>query len=299
MWNWKTLATLFAIALLVATPGAANITGNSPVASKSVVYTTPGANNFTVPPTVSVIWITKIGGGSGGAGGHTTGGAGGGGAASGWVIKWPVAVTPGSTVTCTVGAKSAGGAIGNDSVAGGATTFSGGLTAVPDMQIAGTASQGGAVNGGSGASGGGMSGSTPAGGVGDADGGAASGTMQIIGPAFGSGFGGGAGAGTGSGNGGAGRSYGATSAAGGANVGGGGGGGSPWGIGGAGGATTTAGTAAAAASYGAGGGGGGQNAAGGAGADGMCMIEYIGANAWLVPTTQFAANDNDELRQAA
>lgn len=247
-------------------------------ASRSSIFTTAGANSFVVPTNVSRVLVTMVGGGTGGAGGHATGGGGGGGGPGQTLVSWPLAVTPGSTLTCTVGAKSAGGAIASAPSAATDSTVTGGLHAIPVAQAGYAPTAGGVANGGNG----GASGVDPTAGVGivsyaAATGGAAAGaTGSVTLPAsnFIGGTGGGAGAGTGSGGGGISRSFTGTFVAGGANVGGGGGGCTPFGDGGAGTAATVTGTAAGATAYGAGGGGGGQNAAGGAGCDGMILIEY-------------------------
>jgi hypothetical protein len=87
------------------------------VGNNSVIYTS-GSNTFTVPAGVYRIYAECWGGGGGvGGGGQFAGGAGGGGYVAGWIN-----VTPGSTITGTVGAGgTTSGSPGGD---GGQTTFS-------------------------------------------------------------------------------------------------------------------------------------------------------------------------------
>jgi hypothetical protein len=247
--------------------------------SKSQVFTTAGANSFIVPANVSKVWVTMVGGGGSGAGGHASGGGGGGGGAGSALIGFPLAVTPGSTLTCTVGAKGAAVAIATTGNVGTASTVTGGLHKVPFSGSTVAAVVGGAANGGAG----GNSAAFPSGigAVGGAGGAAGAGTQSTTIsanlPFVAIGNAGGGGAGTSSGGGGNGRQWlGGSVIAGGANIGGGAGGGSFFGTGGVGGATAGNGVDAAATEYGAGGGGGGQNGTGGAGCDGMIMIEWIG-----------------------
>lgn len=250
--------------------------GLSSMAMQSAVYSTAGSFSFVVPPKVKLVFITKIGGGCGGGGGHSTGGAGGGGGAATALIGFPLAVTPGSTLSLVVGAKGTGGAVENNGTAGTESTVTGGLHLVPQAAPPGAGGSAGAgTNGGAGgATYTFPSGNTDSAPSGDADNGSAS-TAKTAGSWVGMtfpGFTGGAGAGTGSGNGGNGRQWTGANVSGGANIGGGSGGGSLFGTGGAGGATTTAGSNASGA--GAGGGGGGQNRAGGDGTDGMIVIYW-------------------------
>lgn len=251
----------------------------APNVLQSTLFTTVGANTFTVPFNKTLVWVSGVGGGGGGGGGHATGGGGGGGGGSCGINNLPVPVTPGSTLTITVGAKGTAGAIGADGVRGFSSLITGALIPVIATGYGTQGLQGAATNGGNG-------GRTScwadmisnSGGTGGAAAGAAT-------PQYGNGIGfngayilgsgAGSGAGTGSGGGGGGRcAFSDTNTAGGANIGGGAGGCSMFGAGGTGGATTTAGNPPAAGQYGAGGGGGGQNAAGAAGTDGAVLIMY-------------------------
>lgn len=81
---------------------------------KSKLFTT--TTTFVVPPDVGCIWIDGCGGGSGGGGGDPTPGGGGGGGSATWVCRFfPLAVTPGETLTLTIGAGGLGGAPGANS----------------------------------------------------------------------------------------------------------------------------------------------------------------------------------------
>lgn len=106
------------------------------------VYTS-GTNTFTVPTGITKIMVEVWGGGGGAAIGQFGGGGGG-------YSKGILTVTPGNTITATVGAGGTGGqAYGNDGVAGGTSTFSS-LSATGG---AGTTASFGSGNGGVGSGG--------------------------------------------------------------------------------------------------------------------------------------------------
>jgi hypothetical protein len=119
------------------------------------VYTS-GSGNFTIPANVTKLKVTVVGGGGGSAGsvsGNTGGGGGGGGAA----IKWLTGMTPGNTLSYSVGAGGTAGtsAPGNGG-AGSASTVATGTTGTPQTITTLTGGGGGAgLTGGSGGSGGG------------------------------------------------------------------------------------------------------------------------------------------------
>lgn len=171
-----------------------------------VVFTTTGTTNWQVPSGITEISAVVVGGGGGGAGGETgrnegvTGGGGGG------LAYGTITVTPGETLTITVGTGGTAGGAGGNGGAGGATTLARGATVL--------------LSGGGGLGGQNRSTATRAGGT-------STGTARIGGGAGGASSatadtgGGGGGAGGYSGNGGAGGS----SGAGGNGAGGGGGGG--------------------------------------------------------------------------
>jgi hypothetical protein len=106
------------------------------------VYTS-GTNTFTVPTGITKIMVEVWGGGGGAAIGVSAGGGGG-------YAKGILSVTPGNTITATVGAGGTGGqALGSDGAAGGTSTFSS-LSATGG---AGTTASFGSGNGGTGSGG--------------------------------------------------------------------------------------------------------------------------------------------------
>ena len=210
------------------------------------------STTFTVPVGIYTVYITGIGGGGGGGGGGGNAGnlymngAGGGGGGAGYVkIKTPIAVSPGTVLSITIGAGGAGGAgssgLGNNGKEGTGTSVSGGT---PVWSVgAGAAGGGGSFGGGPG----GVGGRSTLGCSGTGGGGSGRGPNSTSGD-IGSGAAGGGGGGGlygGGGGGGAGGGAGLEAFAGGYSMGYGGGGG-----GGGGGA-------AASATWGMGGGGGG------------------------------------------
>ena len=89
---------------------------------RSKLFTT--STPWTVPADVGCIWVDGCGGGAGGGGGDPTPGGGGGGGCAGFPCQQlPLAVTPGETLTLTLGAGGAGGAVGQDGAMGGDTTL--------------------------------------------------------------------------------------------------------------------------------------------------------------------------------
>lgn len=215
------------------------------IGSRKAVFTANGT--YTVPPSVTQIWVSGCAGGGGGAGGGGTvgstgnvggGGAGGGGAGQS-TIKQAISVTAGHSLSITIGAAGAGGGGGANTGASGGNGTSGGNTVLTDSTSATTLLT---LTGGSGGSAGAGQTSTsagnPAGGSGGAGGtGYANGSFGGDGNyagnggagascAFGSGGGSGRGAqgtgvagapasGYGAGGGGGGGSYGGAAAAGG------------------------------------------------------------------------------------
>lgn len=89
------------------------------------VFTTSGT--FTIPAGKTVIKATIIGGGGGGGGGGTSAGflvAGGGGGGGATAVYYLTGVTPGNTITVTIGTGGAGGAAGDPGNNGSAGTSS-------------------------------------------------------------------------------------------------------------------------------------------------------------------------------
>ena len=82
------------------------------------------STTWTVPPDVGCLWVDGCASGSGGGGGDPTPGGGGGGGCAGFPCQQlPLAVTPGETLTLTIGAGGAGGVVGQDGAMGGETTL--------------------------------------------------------------------------------------------------------------------------------------------------------------------------------
>lgn len=281
----------FTAAIYAGTGATQSITGNPTV----VTFTSSGT--FTVPAGVtSVDYLVVGGGGSGGSSVNTLvyGGAGGGGA--GGFRTGTLSVTPGASLTVTVGA-------GGTSATASSVAIPGNSGASSVFSTITAAGGGGGsvygllgVAGGSGGGGCGKSDGTPCtGGAGNTpstspsqgnNGGTGGGTGTSNAPDYGAGGGGGAGAvgvagsTTAGGNGGAGTA----SAISGSSVtyaGGGGGGtyngGGTLGVGGSGGGGAAGHSAGTAGTANTGGGGGGSNnaAASGAGGSGVVIISYV------------------------
>lgn len=131
-------------------------TNGSGVLSFATVTSLPGAQGqaftssgtFTIPTGITAIKMTIVGGGGAGGAGNTGGyAAGGGGGGGGAAIKFLTGLTPGNTLTVTVGA-----AAGTSSVASGTQS----ITTV--SATGGTAGTSGATSGAGGAGGVGSSG---------------------------------------------------------------------------------------------------------------------------------------------
>ena len=126
--------------------------------SKSL-HTFTSSGTFTVPPGVSKIDIFCVGGGGGGAGGYASlsgnwrGGGGGGGGYTATVLN--KAVTPGSSLTVTVGAGGSAAAANSMATGGtGGTSSVGSLVSAKGGTGGRTVTQGGGTGGGTGGSGG-------------------------------------------------------------------------------------------------------------------------------------------------
>lgn len=265
----------FSLALVlsvIASPVLADQIGLSQPVPRMVVKQYTASNTLVVPNDVSVVTINKLcgSGGSGGGGQASASTAGGGGGGAGNVLgPFNLAVTPGSTLTITIGATAASVAAGADGNFGAVSTITGGLSAVPTEAYGGNPGLKGAAGvGGAGGNGTGF---------GQGNGGAAGTGGSWATAAFpglgGAGGGGGGNTGGAAGDGGGTQLYpGGTKGTG--NGAGGTGGSSGLGVGGTGGAAGVAGSAPAAGNYCSGGGGGGSNAASGAGGSGYAEIQY-------------------------
>lgn len=91
-------------------------------------YTTAGTFNFVVPNNVTSISAVCVGGGGGGGGGEIGNDDGTSGGGGGALCYGTIPVTPGETLTITVGAGGNGGGSGGNGTAGGPTTISRGAT---------------------------------------------------------------------------------------------------------------------------------------------------------------------------
>jgi hypothetical protein len=95
-------------------------------------FTSTGSSTWTVPSGISSVWAVVVAGGGGGGGSSSGGGGGAGGGAGGMIEMSSFPVTPGGSVSYTVGAGAAGGgsdnngSTGNDSVFGTLTAKGGG-----------------------------------------------------------------------------------------------------------------------------------------------------------------------------
>lgn len=145
-------ATITAGSNIAITNGAGSIsiatTGLSSGFSSMQVYTS-GTNTWTIPAGVTQCKVTVVGGGGGGAGANPY--AGGGGGAGGCSIRYVTGLTPGGTVTATVGAAGAAGGSSGNGGAGGTSSFGAYASATGGSGGNGTTIAGGA--GGAGSSG--------------------------------------------------------------------------------------------------------------------------------------------------
>lgn len=158
-WNTGTLKFNSADAgkkVAVSYQGMGALMDGRALGTRCQVFTANGV--FVVPPRVYTLYVTLCGGGGGGAGvdGSSTdyvktSGGGGGAEAK---IKREVSVTPGDSITITIGAGGSGGASGaNSGSAGGASSFGAHLSTSGGS--GGTTSAGGAAGGDGGSPGGG------------------------------------------------------------------------------------------------------------------------------------------------
>jgi hypothetical protein len=119
------------------TSAASSFTG-----ARGEAFTSSGT--FTVPAGVSAVKVTVIGGGGGGAT-RTTNGLSAGGGGAGVAIQYITGLTPGGTVSVTVGAGGAGSTAGGTSSFGAYCSATGGGGAATNTDVGGT---GGTASGG-------------------------------------------------------------------------------------------------------------------------------------------------------
>jgi hypothetical protein len=244
----------------------------TPPGTKSQEFNASGT--FNVPTFVSFVWVSMVGAGGGGSTTIAAATGGGGGGTGEYCFGLPVVVTPGGTVTVTIGTGGTGGAAAQVAAQAGAN---GGDTSFGIWTVKGG---GGALNTGASGVGGGPLGaaSKPIGNPGTAGGFGSPESPLHFGGSSGGGGGNAITASGGAGAPGAGQSAGAAGGvAAGSQAGGGGGGGSPWGNGAVGANGGVAG--ANATNAGTGGSGSGGHATttlgGGNGANGYCLVTWI------------------------
>lgn len=141
------------------------------------VFTATGSNSWVVPAGVTSVSVVAVGGGGGGCRSTSAGGGG-----SGGDLRYynNLSVTPGETLTITVGSGGTRGTTGGDGgfsrVARGGTTLleaaggGGGTTAAPRAKNGTSSTIGGSIGGGDGGAGATASGSVQCGGGGGAGG---------------------------------------------------------------------------------------------------------------------------------
>jgi hypothetical protein len=129
---------------------AASIPANTYIGGRGQVFTTTG--DFTVPAGITAVKVTVVGGG--GNGGSVTGlnSGGGGGGGGGVAIEFVTGLTPGGTVTVTVGSAAGTSSFGAYcSATGGATAATVTANTTAGAGGAGGAGSGGDINGTGGA----------------------------------------------------------------------------------------------------------------------------------------------------
>lgn len=243
--------------------------------------------SYTVPSTVSIIYVDACGGGGGGGGGDVANGGGQGGGGAGCMLMWPLRVIPGESLTIDVPDGGAGGSIGGAGTNAGnyrIVRVSTGAEIIVSCSggLGGGGAVGGTDTGGGGAGQGAGCGNSLVSAVAEKTGGNGDGSSSVLHMHTYKRGAGGGGGGDSTGAGGFGGSnnymeYGSSFVSDGGNNSGGSGGGSWFGKGKAGAVTGASPTACSVASqgYGGGGGGGGKNAAGGKGCQGFVRI-YAG-----------------------
>jgi hypothetical protein len=123
------------------TSASTNSFSSSYVGNRAQLFTSSGT--FTIPTGVTALKVTVIGGGGGGHRGYDVGGGGG-----GTSTKWYTGLTPGNTITVTVGAGGATQNSGNNNgVNGGTTSISSGSQSISGISATGGLSGGNTSSG--------------------------------------------------------------------------------------------------------------------------------------------------------
>lgn len=111
---------------------------NSYVGERGQVFT--GNGTFTIPTGVTAVKVTVVGGGGGGGGGRQSccGSAGGGGGGGAALIKYLTGLTPGNTLSVTVGAAGAGSVNnGSNGSTGGTSSVASGTQSITTLTCTG------------------------------------------------------------------------------------------------------------------------------------------------------------------
>ena len=141
--------------VLVSQGAGAPIWSSAPSAGPRAQYfTSTGSNTFTIPAGTTSIKVTIVSAGGGGGGQLVDGGTnppGGAGGAGRWAAQWFVGLTPGNTLTVTVGAAGTGGASSTNGGTGGTTSLASGTQTITTIQA--TGGTGGISGGGAGTNG--------------------------------------------------------------------------------------------------------------------------------------------------
>ena len=139
-----TLATLTAGTGMSITNGAGSITLNSSSLPGVLgqVFTSNGT--FTIPSGVTALKVTVVGGGGGGAGGSSyiicctaSSRSGGGGAGAGAAISYLTGLTPGNTISVTVGVGGSSGSGNSSAGSGGTSSVSSGTQSITTVSATG------------------------------------------------------------------------------------------------------------------------------------------------------------------
>ena len=112
------------------TGGSAAMVG---AAARAISWSAPGTYSWVVPSNVTQIWLSGCGAGGGGGNANTgsfnSGGGGGGAGAA--VLRQQISVTPGASISITIGAAGAGSIYGGAAATGGGTSSFGSLLSLP------------------------------------------------------------------------------------------------------------------------------------------------------------------------
>ena len=94
-------------------------------------------NTFTIPSGITAVKVTVVGGGGGGAYGSANAGGGGGGAGGGAAISYLTGLTPGNTLSVTIGGAGSGGTTSGAAGTGGTSTVASGTQTITTISATG------------------------------------------------------------------------------------------------------------------------------------------------------------------